>query len=100
MKSFFDVVIGAIGDFVLKLVLLILWFSYTSIFVTIQTKIFPKLHKMKKSKFFEWIPLAISYFFIIKAIADFKSVEFDVIQIVIDCALNSVFVWSIFHYGD
>ena len=98
MKSFFDTVIGGIGKFALGLVLLILWFFYTSIFIDLQTKIFPKFHKMKNSEFFDWIPLAVSYFIIIKALADFRSVEFDVIQIVVDCIFTSAFVWGIYHH--
>lgn len=98
MKSFFDAVIGGIGEFALGLILLIVWLFYTGIFISLQTKIFPKFHKMKNSKFFDWIPLAVSYFIIIKALADFRSVEFDVIQIVVDCIFTSAFVWGICHH--
>lgn len=70
--------------------------AYSYHFIEFQLNLFPKISRSAYSILFNFIPLAASYWFIIKAFFAFQHSEFNFAFCIILCPILSIIFWSLF----
>lgn len=95
MKHFIDNAINDAKIYILAIITVIFFYIYSFKFIELQLKLFPKLCTKKKSRYYNWIPLAISYFIILKTAADFDVIKSDFTDIVILSVIFPIICWEL-----
>ena len=82
--------------YIIAVIETIAFFVYSGKFIEFQLKLFPRISRSAYSRLFNFIPLAVSYWFIVKAFCTFRHIEFNFIFFIIICPFTSIISWELF----
>lgn len=85
-----------IFGYIIAVIETIAFFVYSGKFIEFQLKLFPRISRSAYSRLFNFIPLAVSYWFIVKAFCTFRHIEFNFIFFIIICPFTSIISWELF----
>lgn len=89
-------IFGSITQNLLSVIAIIAVSAYSYYFIEFQLNLFPKISRSAYSILFNFIPLAVSYWFIAKAFCIFRHIEFDFTFFMIFCPIISIVYWNLF----
>ena len=89
-------IFGSITQNLLSVIAIIAVSAYSYYFIEFQLNLFPKISRSAYSILFNFIPLAASYWFIIKAFFSFRHIELNFTFSIIFCPILSIIFWSLF----
>ena len=92
-------IFGSITQNLLSVIAIIAVSAYSYYFIEFQLNLFPKISRSAYSILFNFIPLAASYWFIIKAFCAFRHNEFNFAFCIILCPIISIVCWNLFGNG-
>ena len=89
-------IFGSIAQYILAVIETIAFIVYSYKFIEFQISLFPRISRSVYSVLFNFIPLAVSYWFIVKAFCAFRHIEFNFIFFIIICPFFSIICWGLF----
>ena len=98
MRTLLHEIFGSITQNLLSVIAIIAVSAYSYYFIEFQLNLFPKISRSAYS-IFNFIPLAVSYWFIAKAFCIFRHIEFDFTFFMIFCPIISIVYWNLFGNG-
>ena len=82
--------------YIIAVIETIAFIVYSGYFIEFQLNLFPRISRSAYSRLFNFIPLAVSYWFIAKAFCAFRHIEFNFIFFIIICPFASIVCWEFF----
>lgn len=89
-------IFGSIAQNIIAVIEVIAFIAYSYTFIEFQMNLFPRISRSAYSRLFNFIPLAVSYWFIVKAFCAFRHIEFNFIFFIIICPFSSIICWELF----
>lgn len=89
-------IFGSIAQYIITIIAIIAFIVYSCSFIEFQINLFPRISRSAYSILFNFIPLAVSYWFIAKAFCQFRHIEFDFTYSIISCLFLSIVCWGFF----
>ena len=89
-------IFGSIAQYIITIIAIIAFIVYSYSFIEFQINLFPRISRSAYSILFNFIPLAVSYWFIAKAFCHFRHIEFDFTESIIYCPFFSIICWGFF----
>lgn len=96
MRTLLHKIFESITQNILAVIEIVAVSAYSYHFIEFQLNLFPKISRSAYSILFNFIPLAASYWFIIKAFFTFRHIELNFTFSIIFCPILSIIFWSLF----
>jgi membrane protein len=96
VRALLHKIFESITQNLLFIIAFIAFVVYSGKFIEFQLKLFPRISRSAYSRLFNFIPLAVSYWFIVKAFCTFRHIEFDFTYSIISCPVLSIICWEFF----
>lgn len=96
MRTLLHKIFESITQNILAVIEIVAVSAYSYHFIEFQLNLFPKISRSAYSILFNFIPLAASYWFIIKAFFSFRHIELNFTFSIIFCPILSIIFWSLF----